>query len=220
MWNLENKQILFVPGIGFTDPSYHLPHFYELFALWAYEEDRLFWKEAAAASRKYLAIACHPVTGMSAEYAHFDGSPVTKIPWSKDRHDWFFSDSYRTVANIGLDYEWYGVDEGQRIAAERMQHFLGVTRKEDPFHIYEVDGTPLNSGALHPIAITATTAQSALAIPEKLDGGDGLSERGKIARNWVEQFWNLPMRDGKYRYYDNCLYFFAFLSLSGRYRIW
>ena len=33
MWNRDNKQILFVPGIDFTDPSYHLPHFYELFAL-------------------------------------------------------------------------------------------------------------------------------------------------------------------------------------------
>ena len=35
MWNRENKQILFIPGSPFTDPSYHLPHFYELFALWA-----------------------------------------------------------------------------------------------------------------------------------------------------------------------------------------
>lgn len=43
MWNRENKQILFVPGSPFTDPSYHLPHFYELFAKWAYEEDRPFW---------------------------------------------------------------------------------------------------------------------------------------------------------------------------------
>lgn len=55
MWNHENRQILFVPGSDFTDPSYHLPHFYELFALWADEEDRLFFKEAAKVSREYLA---------------------------------------------------------------------------------------------------------------------------------------------------------------------
>ena len=30
MWNHENHQILFIPGSPFTDPSYHLPHFYEL----------------------------------------------------------------------------------------------------------------------------------------------------------------------------------------------
>ena len=28
MWNRDNRQILFVPGSPFTDPSYHLPHFY------------------------------------------------------------------------------------------------------------------------------------------------------------------------------------------------
>lgn len=31
MWNLENKLIKFVPDCPFTDPSYHLPHFYEMF---------------------------------------------------------------------------------------------------------------------------------------------------------------------------------------------
>lgn len=219
MWNRENHQILFVPGSGFTDPSYHLPHFYELFALWADEEDRDFWKKAADASREYLTAACHPVTGMSAEYAEFDGRPVTSVPWSKQRHDWFFSDSYRTVANIGLDFEWFGVDKGQRAAAERLQYCLGVTHKENPFGVFEVDGRPVEHGALHPVAITSTTAQSALAVPERLDSYE-LGQAGRLARMWVERFWNQPMQTGKYRYYDNCLYFFAFLALSGKYRIW
>ena len=106
MWNRNNHQILFVPGSDFTDPSYHLPHFYELFALWAYKEDRKFWEQAAVESRRYLVRACHEKTGFSAEYAEFDGSPMCrKLPWTNDRHDWFYSDSYRTVANIGLDYE-------------------------------------------------------------------------------------------------------------------
>lgn len=219
MWNPENYQILFVPGADFTDPSYHLPHFYELFSLWADPRDRNFWKEAAAASRKYLAAACHPVTGMSAEYAEFNGRPVTNAPWSKQRHDWFFSDSYRTVANIGLDYEWFGKDQGQRAAAKRLQYCLGVTRKERPFGVFEVDGTPVEHIALHPVAITATTAQGTLAVPERLDSQES-GEAGRLARMWVERFWNQPMQTGKYRYYDNCLYFFAFLALSGRYRIW
>ena len=60
MWNRENKQILFVPGSPFTDPSYHLPHFYELFAKWAYEEDRLFWAEAAKVSREFMKKSSHP----------------------------------------------------------------------------------------------------------------------------------------------------------------
>ena len=209
MWNKENHQILFVPGCDYTDPSYHLPHFYELFALWADEEDRDFWKEAAGASREYLAKACHPVTGLNAEYAEFDGSPMSRpIPWTKDRHDWFYSDAYRTAANIGLDYEWFGVDVGQRAAADRIQRFLIEDCRNDSYHTYELDGRIAGETALHPFAITATTAQASLAAENEL------------AREWVERFWKLPLRTGERRYYDNCLYIFAFLALSGNYRIW
>ena len=217
MWNRDNKQILFVPGIDFTDPSYHLPHFYELLALWADEEDRPFWKEAAAVSRRYLRAACHPITGMNAEYAEFDGSPMSrKLPWSNDRHDWFYSDAYRTVANIGLDYEWFGIDEGQAQAAEKLQHFLGDVRRDAPWKIYEVDGTCLEQDALHPVGMLATTAQGALAVLGRSDDENVI----RMAWEWVERFWNEPLRQGDRRYYDNCLYFFAFLALSGKYRIW
>ena len=64
MWEPSNKLIKFIPNCDFSDPSYHLPHFYDLFALWADVEDREFWKEAAVASREYLKKACHPVTGL------------------------------------------------------------------------------------------------------------------------------------------------------------
>ena len=83
---------------------------------------------------------------------------------------------------------------------------------------YEIDGTRLDQPALHPVAILATTAQASLAIPESLE--DPQTPAGKLAREWVERFWKEPLRRGNRRYYDNCLYFFAFLSLSGRYRIW
>lgn len=210
MWNLENKQILFVPGIDFTDPSYHLPHFYELFALWADEEDRAFWKEAATASREYLAKACHPVTGFSAEYAEFDGTPMSRpLSWTKDRHDWFFSDSYRTVANIGLDYEWFGVDKGHCAAAANIQKFLKDSIETGEYYIYEVDGTvAVQEVALHPVGLPATIAQSVLAAETE------------VSREWVLSFYKTPLRTGMRRYYDNCLYFFAFLALSGNYRMW
>lgn len=210
MWNRDNHQILFVPGIDYTDPSYHLPHFYELFAGWADAEDAVFWKEAAAVSRRYLALACHPETGFSAEYAEFDGSPMKRpIPWTTDRHDWFFSDAYRTAANIGLDYAWNGIDVGQVRAAYRIQRALLKDMRADSYHIYEVDGRIAGEKALHPFAITATVAQSVLAV-----------EPDDVAKEWVMKFFGMPLRTGERRYYDNCLYFFAFLALSGNYRIW
>ncbi len=212
MWNRENGQILFVPGSPFTDPSYHLPHFYELFALWADEEDRAFWKKAAQASREYLAKACHPVTGMNPEYGEFDGSPVTrKFAWG--RHDWFYSDAYRTAANIGLDRVWFGKDAGHYGAPVRLMRFLG-TELEAARCVYEVDGTPVEHTVLHPLGLLAATAQGALAA----DLGD--EREGETAAHWVEALWNQPLRRGKRRYYDNCLYLFSLLALSGNYRIW
>ncbi len=209
MWNLENHQILFVAGCDFTDPSYHLPHFYELFAKWAYEEDRPFWAEAAKASREYLVKACHPDTGFSAEYAWFDGTPMSRaLPWSSDRHDWFFSDSYRTVANIGLDYAWNGIDVGQCAAADAIQKFLLEDMRKDEYHIYEIDGRIAAPDALHPTGLPATVAQSTLAA------------WNETSKEWVEHLFNMPLRTGRWRYYDNCLYFFAFLALSGNYRIY
>ncbi len=208
MWNPDNHQILFVPGIDFTDPSYHLPHFYDLFALWANEEDRAFFKEAAKVSREYLVKACHPVTGLNAEYAEFDGTPYTRpLSWTTDRHDLFYSDAYRTAANIGLDAAWSGEDYGQYAMADRILNFFGDAYQAE-FGIYQIDGTRMEGEALHPVGLLATNAQAALAC--KTD----------VYVSWVKRFWETPLREGNRRYYDNCLYFFALLALSGNYRIW
>ena len=214
MWNRENHLILFTPGTPFTDPSYHLPHFYELFAKWAYEEDREFWAKAADASRDYLKTACHEKTGLCAEYANFDGSPLNKkLPWGYFGD--FFSDAYRTAANLGLDAEWFGIDKGQFASPLKMMKFFG-TDLEAVRCVYKVDGTPVEKCVLHPLGLISTIAQSALCIPF----GQGEDSDFSIARRFVEWFWNEPMRKGERRYYDNCLYIFALLALSGNYRIW
>ena len=157
---------------------------------------------------------------MNSEYAEFDGSPMSRrLQWSDDRHDWFYSDAYRTAANIGLDYEWNHKNIGQCAAVERLQYCLGVVNADDPYHIYEVDGTRLAEEALHPIGILATTAQAALAVDGPI-AKDSANQAKAVAADWVERFWNQPMRTGNRRYYDNCLYLFAFLALSGNYRIY
>ncbi|MCR5657191.1 MAG: xylanase [Butyrivibrio sp.] len=214
MWNLENHQILFVPGSPFTDPSYHLPHFYELFAEWANEEDREFFKEAAKVSREYLAKACHKDTGLNPEYGRFDGTPMDdELPWG-----WFggfFSDAYRTAANIGLDAVWFGEDAGHYGAPLRMMNFFG-TNIEAVRCAFKIDGTPMEKPVLHPVGLMATMAQSALTVPYSDDENSDFA----IAKRWVKWFWDQPLRKGVRRYYDNCLYMFALLALSGKYRIW
>jgi Endoglucanase Y len=208
MWNLENKLIKFIPDVEFSDPSYHLPHFYELFALWADDRDRAFWKGAAAASRAYLPLSCHPVTGLAPEYAYYDGRPNDERGYGK-----FFSDSYRVAANLGLDCAWFGPQPQEAAIAARIQAFFADKDMAD-YRRYTIAGEALEEKALHPVGLLATLAQASLATPGLSVVDDG------SAASFVRRLWATPLRTGVRRYYDNCLYFFAFLALSGNYRAW
>jgi oligosaccharide reducing-end xylanase len=203
MWDSSNYYIKFVPETPFSDPSYHLPHFYELFALLADEEDRSFWQKAAEASRKYLHIACDKDTGMAPEYAEFDGTP--KHLYNEGQ---FYSDAYRVAMNIGLDSAWFDKDETLGEIIDKLQIYFSENTKLGEYHSYTIKGEPLDQPALHPVAIIATNAAGSLAA------------KGKYRLQWVKDFWNLPLRKGDRRYYDNCLYFFSLLMLAGEYKIY
>ena len=203
MWNPANHLIKFVPEMEISDPSYHLPHFYERFARLADERDRPFWAEAARASRAYIALCAHPVTGLSPEYAAYDGSPVLMFrkPWA------FYSDAYRVGMNIALDCLWNGRSPALCAVATRLQNFFAGKREED-YRAYDLDGRAWDEPAMHPVAITATCAAATIASDSP------------AAETWLRRFWELPMRKGNRRYYDNCLYFFSLLMLAGMYRPW
>lgn len=209
MWDPDNHLIRFIVEVDFSDPSYHLPHFYELFAQWAYPEDRDFFKKAAKASRDYLKIACHPETGLSPEYGEYDGSPYPEEKSRWGRHDWYYSDAYRTIANIAMDANWFDADPWEHeIAATFLNFFCHKLSPEQWNQILLVDGTVLKDKVLHPIAVVAVNAEAGLIV----DNQD--------AEACIRRFWETPLRLGDRRYYDNCLYFFAYLALSGNYRIY
>lgn len=202
MWFENNHHIRFVPNCPFSDPSYHLPHFYEIFADRADPCDREYWLAAAKASREYLVKACHPDTGLAAEYADDEGKPLPP-----KYHGTFFSDSYRVAANIAVDNLWFGSKkELSKIASNIINFFDG--KEADDLKDYMIDGRELKKNARHPVGLIATIAETAIAA---------LPEDKTAAERAVKRFWETPMRTGRRRYYDNCLYFFAMLALSGKY---
>lgn len=211
MWNKQNAYILFVPGCRFSDPSYHLMHFYHYFAMWADESDRPFWKRAEEESRKFLLLTCHPKTGMNPEYANFDGTPEPFGP--PEGHGDFYSDAYRTGANIGLDVLWNGENKDFSKIADNLVTFFADIPTED-FLKYKIDGTPVKDEkgnpekALHPVGLLATLAQTAIACSPAARPS---------AEKIIRRFWETSLRTGERRYYDNCLYMFAMLALSGKY---
>jgi len=204
MWDSDTKLIKFVPESTFTDPSYHLPHFYELFSLWADPEDSTFWKEAATASRKYLKLACHPDTGLAPDYATFTGIPVS----NNSNHDIFAFDAFRVAGNIGLDHAWFAADPWQKEQADRIQSFFireGIGRH---YSNYAVNGKPIEGTNYQSTGLVAMNAMASLAT------------NGPNVKIMVDDLWSKSPATGKWRYYDNCLYFFSLLALSGNYRIW
>ncbi|MGE9313123.1 glycosyl hydrolase family 8 [Niabella sp. CJ426] len=217
--NTEHKQISFVPegnNYNWTDPSYHLPAFYEVWAQYAKDGHEDFYKACADTSRAFFKRTTHPVTALNPDYAEFSGAPHS-TRWMPAA---FRYDSWRVPMNIAMDYVWYGKDRvWQRDYAQRFQNFLrskGIDRFEDQF---ELDGSRpefiLQAGPVkklrHSIGLIATAASASLMNPDK------------NSLDFVHKLWNAklePFEDGYYdAYYDGLLYLFCLMHLSGKYQI-
>ncbi|PTY06909.1 glycoside hydrolase [Opitutaceae bacterium EW11] len=200
IFNLKEKQVTFVPsgpGSQFTDPSYHLPAFYELWAQWS-DTDRAFWSEATKISREFFRKAAHKKTGLMPEYANYDGTPRPGYPGA------FRYDAFRILHNVALDYAWWRTDPWQKEQSNRILRFF-VSQGPDFSNQYSLDGKPL--GAETSVGLYAMAAAAGLAADRD------------VAQPFVQRLWELEPPTGKYRYYDGLLYFFGLLEVSGRFRI-
>ena len=160
-------------------------------------------KKAAEQSRKYIALSAHPVTGLSPEYADYEGKTVLlfRKPWI------YYSDAYRVAENIALDRIWFGQDAELEAVATRLQDFF-AGQDMNALKAYELDGTPQSEPAMHPVAIQAVL------------GAASAASKSAHRLAFLKQFARMEPRKGVRRYYDNCLYFFCLLMLSGCYRIY
>ncbi|HMD78245.1 MAG TPA: glycosyl hydrolase family 8 [Terracidiphilus sp.] len=205
--NEDAKMIRFTPVEGkvdFTDPSYHLPAFYELWARWGPAADRAFWAQAAEVSRDFIARATNAKTGLCPEYANFDGMPHA-IEWNQ-RAGTFAFDSWRTQSNWSVDWSWWAKDPRERALSDRVQAFFfsqGIGKYANQFTL---DGQPLSNN--HSTGLMATSAVASLAATQP------------VKDKFVEELWKEPIPSGNWRYYDGMLYFMSLLHVSGNFRIW
>jgi len=217
--NVEHKQICFVPegkAYNWTDPSYHLPAFYEVWAEYAKDGHEDFYKACADTSRAFLHRACHPITGLNADYTEFSGKPLGfgRMP------SVFRYDSWRVPMNIAMDYAWYGKDKTwQADYAKRFQGFMRLQGINTFVDQYNLDGTTpeniLQAGGFqklrHSIGLVGTAAATTMMMTEdkKMD--------------FVHALWNEklePYNDTYFDpYYDGLLYLFSLMHLSGKYQI-
>jgi len=205
LFDAEHKMVLFSPSSErnrFTDPSYHLPAFYELWSRWGPSEDSAFWREAAGASRDFFPRVTHPVTGLNPNYANFDGSLVTVFGRGNTN---FSYDAFRTAGNWSVDWSWWGRDVRERELSDKVQTFF-ESQGTNYGCQFTLDGKMLEDR--HAQGLVAVNAVASLAATNPR------------ARKFVEELWNLPPPDGQERYYEGLLYMMALLHCSGEFRIW
>jgi oligosaccharide reducing-end xylanase len=200
------KMIRFVPGVergNFTDPSYHLPAYYELWARWGPSEDRAFWAEAATASRAFFVKTTNPQTGLAPAYANFDGTPHAN---GFSQSGIFGYDSWRTASNWSVDWSWWRKAPQEQQLSDRIQAFFRAQGLATYSDLYTLEGKSVL--AHHSAGLVATNAVASLAATDPK------------AKEFVQALWDTPIPSGQLRYYDGMLYLLSFLHCSGEFRIW
>jgi endo-1,4-beta-D-glucanase Y len=204
MINPAANQIVFTPDANseaYTDPSYHVPAFYELFSRWG-TQDNAYWQTVAETSRAFFPKAAHPVTGLYSDYSEFDGTPKV-TSFNENSHLSAF-DSIRTIQNIAVDYAWF---EDDYSAVELSNRILSFYDSQPSYvTVYTHDGVPQVDYRIE--AHVAMNAVAALAadIPE--------------AKRFVQDLWDMPVPTGEWRYYNGLLYMLGLLHTSGEFKIY
>jgi oligosaccharide reducing-end xylanase len=199
MFDATHKLVVFVPSTwaSFTDPSYVVPAFYDLWACFD-AKNADFWRAAAAAGRAFFPKATHPVTGLAPDYAAFDGTPST-FPGRGD----FRFDAWRVVMNVMADFHYRGVDPWQSTYAVRLGTFFASQG---------------HYGSQYTLAGEKLNADNAAGLVA-LNGTLGFGLAPECSRCFVAPLWNLAVPTGPYRYYSGLLYMLALLHASGNFRL-
>ncbi|AXT53263.1 PKD domain-containing protein [Aquimarina sp. BL5] len=201
--DLKENQIVFTPcgtSATFTDPSYHLAGFYEIWAMYA-DNNNALWTDMATTSRTYLLPrAAHPITGLIPDYSEFDGRPK-----EVGTHANFEFDAWRNIMNMGFDFAWFQKNKAdiQPIINRQIDFF-----KDKPNYpgLWTLDGTARNTD--HNPGLVACNAVGSLALED--------------AKVWpfVDELFELNPPSGRFRYYDGLLYMMSYMHVAGTYKIY
>lgn len=204
MFNKDEKQIVFVPyaqSATHTDPSYHMPAFYELWSKWA-NNNRQFWKECADKSRAMYPKFANSTTGLMPDYAEFSGEAR-----SGDDHSDFRFDAWRCAMHMATDYMWFKGSETEKEQTKKLLDFFHGKGIKNYQALYKLDGTPIYGGDHSPGLVGCNAVGAMIYEDDK-------------AWEFVDDFYEMTFPTGQYRYYDGCLYFLSYLHASGNFKMY
>ena len=197
LFDKTEKQVVFVPyatSATKTDPSYHLPAFYRLWAEWA-DNHQDFYTQLAEKSHEMFPKFAHATTGLMPDYANFDGTPN-----GEGGHNNFRFDAWRCMMNMGCDYAWFADCSDEVTLVKRAHDFFYSKGVKEYYSNYTLEGNTESGNSDHSAGLVACNAVAALA-------SDDIK-----AWDFVDDLWDTPIPSGRYRYYDGMLYFMGFLQ--------
>ena len=210
LFNQGNYIIVFQPlgsGNDFSDPSYDLPAYLELFSRWA-EKDTDKWKRAVSAARDHLYVSSNKNSGLFADYSAFNGQPQSYSYNSNSTK--YMYDAMRSAMNFGMDFYLFGADSVREV--EMAKRIIDFFEKDGYKHArFNWNGT--GGSEEYTQGEKGANAVAALALKD-------VSGYDEIIKKNLQMAWDEPFMTGQYRYYDGLVHYLAMLHLSGTFKIW
>jgi oligosaccharide reducing-end xylanase len=223
---MDGPLVRFVPGADFSDPSYHLPVFFEMFAVFQGKTAKTdFWRKAANVSRSYLVTATLHPSGLTTDYAKWDGTPqpMAGSGTMNEYADKFAYDSWRVIHNIAMDVAFCTMDSyGAALPWKQLQFWTSQGGTWDssqkkwsaPYRDRYNLATNMVIGSDHSPGHVGMNGSGAALFY----GNNATSTA--LAKPFIEELWNQATPTGTYRYYGGLLHTFGFLRTAGRYKLY
>lgn len=210
LFNPQHYVITFQPQgneNNFSDPSYDLPAYVDLFARWSTtNQDK--WSKAAKATRDHLYKSSNPKSGLFSDYNNFDGTPHG-VSYNGNAEKYMY-DAMRCAMNFGMDYYLFGADSARQ--EEMARRIIDFFEKDGYKHArFNWDGSNPQEQYTQGEAGANAVAAMALINDSKYDAA--------VKKN-LELAWDTKFMTGQYRYYDGLVHYLAMLHLSGTFKIW
>jgi endo-1,4-beta-D-glucanase Y len=201
---VENQVVFGICGssASFTDPSYHLPAFYEIWAREATSNIST-WANMAIKSRTVQwPGASNGTTGLMPDYSNFNGTART----DQGTHGNFEYDAWRCIMNMAVDQTWF--KQSTTVVTPLINRQIDFFKNKPNYGaLWTLDGLTNNSTS-HSPGLVGCNAVGALALAD--------------AKVWpfIDDAFNTPIPSGQYRYYDGLLYMMSYMHLSGNFKIY
>ncbi len=209
LFNESQKVVTFQPYncSDFSDPSYDLPAFVDLFSRWSTtNQDK--WSQAATATRNHLYKSSNTKSGLFSDYNNFDGTPKS-VSYNSNSHRYMY-DAMRCAMNFGMDYYLFGADaERQEEMAKRIIDFF----EKDNYQHARFDWDGSNPSESYTLGETGANAVACYCLM------NNPSYEKQVKTN-LNKAWSAGLATGQYRYYDGLVHYLAMLHLCGSFKIW